>query len=59
MTINKGCGLASSAYNCADGETGVCTCSTDLCNAAVRPGTAASALILLLSLAAAALNVFA
>ena len=59
MTVSKGCGLASSASNCADGETGICTCSTDLCNAAVRPGTAASALILLLSLAVAVLNVFA
>ena len=57
MTISKGCGLASTANSCADGITGTCACATDLCNAAVRPGTTTTASALtLFGLTAADLN---
>lgn len=56
VTISKGCGLASSANNCDAGITGICTCTADLCNAAVR-GMAASALTLF-GLAAASIYYF-
>ena len=47
-----GCGIKSWERDCGD-NNGTCTCTTDLCNAAVRPGmtTATSALILFAAVA--------
>jgi len=47
-----GCGTSLMEMNCG-GDIGICTCATDLCNAAARPGmtTATFALILFAAVA--------
>ena len=51
VAATRSCGLSATQLNCGD-DIGICACTTDLCNGAVRPGmTTASALILFASVA--------
>jgi len=58
-TVSRNCGLKSVDLNCADGDTGFCACTTDLCNAAVRPGTTTASALTLLGLTAVAMYILA
>ena len=56
LATMRTCGLKSEAVNC-DGAIGVCACTTDLCNTAVRPGIwTAPAMIVLAAFAIAIYN---
>ena len=42
----KSCGLKAAETNCGE-SVGVCACTTDLCNAAVKPGAVTASVVIL------------